>query len=126
MARRNGQRSAEFAAEKADDLLDLHNLFRRGENERGEAFPGILSQQPQPATMRDACTHRFVIREGRENGIEINFRLQISGEPMPALNGDSSFCRNAGWRLLQPDPLLANDTFPRTFDKPPSKSLAGG
>jgi hypothetical protein len=40
----------EAVGEEADDLADLGDLFGGGEDERGEAFPGILSEQSETVT----------------------------------------------------------------------------
>ena len=47
-----GQADDRFAksfAQDRNDLPDLDDLLRRGENERRQAFPRFLAQQPEPA-----------------------------------------------------------------------------
>src|SRR6185312_16129906 len=65
--RRGWNRLAETLAQYGNDLPDLHDLFRGGKNERREAFPWILPEQPQPATRVDRGANRLIIRKSAHN-----------------------------------------------------------
>src|ERR1035437_6483274 len=102
-------RFAKPFAEQRDDLTDLDNLFRGGQNEGGKTFPRVLPQKPQSATTGDGFVHRLVVRKSFQHGGQINFRLEKFTEKIPIRNWRGSFGVNAVGCLGQADEMFSDD-----------------
>ncbi len=74
-------------AQGFDALLDLDDSFGGREDERGEAFPVILLQQPQAFGGLDCGGHHFVFGEGLDHLRQFDVQLQIVPEPAPVGSG---------------------------------------
>ena len=130
LSRRDRYRLTVALAQRADDLPDLHDLLRGGENERCQTFPRVLPQQPQTATrfhrraqMRIVAgkrgQHRAQVHVGLEKLLEPRpFALRFRGAYRRWLSSD---CR----RLTQRPPTTPTQLFriaPRRTPGPRSSS----
>src|SRR6185436_18966928 len=77
-------RDTESFAQRFRNLPDVRYLFHRRTDERGQAFPFWLPNDPQPATKITGSIHRRVIGKrsanGRERMIESEIMCDDSGE----------------------------------------------
>ena len=60
-------RLAEPLGEQADDLTDLHDLFGRTGDERGEAFPGFLADDAQAVMVAGGLVEQGIAGKGGED-----------------------------------------------------------
>lgn len=125
MTGRDGEGVAEALGEGFDDLADLDDLFGGGEDEGGEAFPGILAEEPEAGAGADGGAQGRVRGETVENGLEVAVELEVMGEPGPVGLGNGRFGAEPAAVGMQADPASGDDAFPGMSAAVPTKGLAG-
>ena len=124
-ARRRGHAFAEPLTEQRDDLLDLHDLLGRGEDERGETFPRVLPEQTQAAAVGDGGPHRLVVGKSFQHRAEVRPGLQIIFQPRPVGDRRGGHGENSTVARLEPHPVWPDDSLPAAVARLPAKRLTG-
>lgn len=114
------------AAERFNDLLDLDDLFRGREDEGGERFPVVLSEQAEAAAGFDGGEHRRVVWESRDGGFEIEIDLQILGQEIGVVASENRSDRRVLVGLRKANETVADDADEFVAGAFPAEGLAGG